>query len=224
MQMSQIQQEPARRLKDERKRQRIRAKQNRPRWQQWLQEAVWLLICVLVVVLLRAFVFGAYEIPSPSMEHTLDVGDRIVASKLQPKMSGVHRGDIVIFHDPDHWLNTGPNDDYLIKRVIGVAGDKVSADGSGPVTVNGKTLEETEYIMPGSPASKEPFTVTVKEGFIFVMGDNRSNSADSRFHLNDINGGQVPLKNVEAIANFTYWPLDRTGFLRRPDSVFAGLQ
>ncbi|RBP97170.1 signal peptidase I, partial [Bifidobacterium aemilianum] len=70
--------------------------------------------------------FGAYVIPSASMEGTLNIGDRVIASKIKPKVSGVQRGDIVIFHDPAHWLNTGPHDDFLIKRVIGVGGDRVS--------------------------------------------------------------------------------------------------
>ncbi|KFI40447.1 signal peptidase I [Bifidobacterium actinocoloniiforme DSM 22766] len=188
-----------------------------------LTDAAWLLACVLAVVLLRMFVFGAYVIPSESMEPTLNVGDRVVASKLQPRLRGVQRGDIVIFHDPDRWLNTGPGDDYLIKRVIGVAGDHVSADGSGSVVVNGKPLNESSYIMPGAVPSQIPFSVKVRPGCIFVMGDNRSNSADSRFHMSDANGGQVPLGRVEAIANWTYWPLDRLGAIHRPGEIFAGL-
>ncbi|BDR55045.1 hypothetical protein KIMH_11560 [Bombiscardovia apis] len=142
---------------------------------------------------------------------------------MQPKISGVQRGDIVIFHDPDNWLHTGPDDDFLIKRVVGVAGDRIKADGTGPVSVNGTILNEKSYIMPGAVSSQIPFNLTVREGYIFVMGDNRSNSADSRFHLGDKNGGQVPLSKVDAIANCTYWPLNRLGLLRRPDGVFAGL-
>ncbi|WP_127975676.1 signal peptidase I, partial [Bifidobacterium aemilianum] len=97
-----------------------------PAWRRRLYDGLWLLACVLVVALLRAFVFGAYVIPSASMEGTLNIGDRVIASKIKPKVSGVQRGDIVIFHDPAHWLNTGPHDDFLIKRVIGVGGDRVS--------------------------------------------------------------------------------------------------
>ncbi|OZG50223.1 signal peptidase I [Bombiscardovia coagulans] len=206
-----------------RKRHKGQSEPKQPLWFTILQEAVWVIICIIIVVLVRVFILGAYEIPSESMEPTLQVGDKLIASKLQPKVSGIHRGDIVIFHDPDHWLNNGPKDDYLIKRVVGVAGDRVQADGSGPVLINGKIIDESSYIMPESDSSQKKFDVLVREGYIFVMGDNRTNSADSRFHMSDMNGGQVPVDKVEAIADVKYWPLNRIGLVRRPDQVFNGL-
>lgn len=194
-----------------------------PFWYRLMREVTWVIACVLVVVLLRIFIFGVYIIPSESMMPTLDVGDRVLASKLQPKFSGIHRGDIVIFRDPDDWLQAGSYDDYLIKRVIGVAGDKIEADGDGSLTVNGKIIDESSYINPESVSSETTFSVTVKDGFIFVLGDNRANSADSRYHLDDANGGQVPIDKVEAIANVLYLPISRFRLLRRSDFVYANL-
>lgn len=148
---------------------------------------LWCGVPVLIVLLIRIFAVGFYEIPSRSMMDTMVPGDRVVTSKLTPKIFDLQRGDVVVFKDPNNWLNeeqsSAPGGGYLIKRLIGLPGDVVECKGAGqPVTINGVAINETSYIRPGVDPSAFPFSVTVTEGHVFVMGDNRANSADSRYH------------------------------------------
>lgn len=175
--------------------------------------AVWAGIPVLVIALLRIFVIGIYTIPSSSMEDTLKIGNNVMTWRIPAKMGHVSRGDVIVFKDPMHWLsaaseNSAAKSGILIKRIIGVPGDTVECDGDGsPVKVNGVAIDESAYLKPGVSPSQKAFSVTVTAGNLFVMGDNRSNSADSRYHINDSNGGQVPIANVEGVAAAVYWPL-----------------
>ncbi|WP_308807150.1 MULTISPECIES: signal peptidase I [unclassified Actinomyces] len=187
-----------------------------------------IVLAVLVVVaLVKTFVVQTFGIPSGSMEDTLREGDRVAVTMYDS--GDVDRGDIVVFSDPDNWLtvteptglrglvqdtliflhllpeNTGH---YLIKRVIGVGGDHIVADGNGSLSINGVEVDEP-YLKPGRSASDVAFDVTVPEGYVWVMGDNRSNSADSRFHQDDVNGGFVPLDDVAGIAKIVLWPSSR---------------
>lgn len=199
------------------------------------------LVVIVIAALIKTFVVQWYEIPSGSMLDTLEIGDRVAVTMFDH--GDVTRGDVVVFRDPDHWLDvqdpTGlrgavrdglilihllPQDSghHLIKRVIGVPGDHVSADGTGPVYVNGVALEET-YVRSGRAGSEVAFDVTVPEGYLWVMGDNRANSADSRFHQDDAHGGFVPLDDVVGRAQAVVWPLSRWHMLDDGRGVFASV-
>ena len=187
---------------------------------------LWCGVPILIVMLLRVFLIGVYTIPSSSMRDTIEPGDRVVTSKLTPKIFDLKRGDVVVFHDPANWLsseqNTALTGDYLIKRLIGLPGDVVSCAGAGqPITVNGVAINESAYIRPGVDPSSFPFSVTVTEGHVFVMGDNRANSADSRYHQDDGANGLVPISDVVGVGVARYWPLNRIGLLYAHHEVFA---
>ena len=185
---------------------------------------------------------SAFYIPSGSMENTLLVGDRVFVNKLTTRFGEVHRGDVVVFRDPANWLSesTAPqptglsgavrralefvglapssSDDDLIKRVIGVGGDTVACcDAKGRLTVNGVPLDEP-YLYPGDVPSEQKFKVTVPQGELWVMGDHRSVSEDSRVHIGEPGGGFVPEDDVVGRAFVVVWPLDRFRTLHRPDT------
>jgi signal peptidase I len=214
-----------------------------------LQSAVSAITEVVVVVamalaislVVKTFLVQAFYIPSGSMENTLLEDDRVVVSKLTPGPFTLHRGDIVVFKDPDGWLPPPvepeegavrhavratltfvgllPHDsgEHLIKRVIGLPGDTVACcDAAGRVTVNGVPIDET-YLFPGNAPSARTFSRTVPDGDLWVMGDHREISEDSRVH------GFVPEKSVVGKAFVLVWPLSRATGLGRPDSVFAGV-
>jgi len=199
---------------------------------------------VVVSSLLRAFVGQMFIIPSQSMENTLLVGDRVVVEKL----TKFHRGDVVVFSDPGGWLEEDPADPgpwdkalefiglptkstpgHLIKRVIGMPGDKVvCCTAKGRITVNGYPLNETSYLYTDPDddqvnPSDVKFEVVVPKDRIFVMGDHRDLSADSRCHLSDLSTSQgrgqvafVPMSLVVGPAFAIAAPFDRAGRLRRP--------
>ena len=208
---------------------RARSGSSPRRRRRWIPHRSTILVVVIVIALtalFKTFVIQWFEIPSGSMEDTLDVGDGVAVTMYDAQ--DLERGDIVVFTDPDHWLdvedptglrgvirdalvlihllpeNTGH---YLIKRVIGVAGDHIVADGRGSLTVNGAPLDET-YLKNGTSPSEVAFDVVVPEGFIWVMGDNRSNSADSRYHQDDAHGGFVPIDDVAGVAKVVVWPIN----------------
>jgi len=201
---------------------------------------------LIVSWLIKTFLVQAFFIPSESMEDTFERGDRVMVSRLVPRFFDVHRGDIVVFKDPGDWLSaysppdrgpftnalvtifTGvgllPQDsgEHLVKRTIGVPGDNVvCCTVDGLVTVNGTPIEEWSYIRPGSIPSQVSFDVTVPDDMLFVMGDNRQNSADSRFNADKPFDGFVPIENVVGTAFATVWPLGRATILHNPGSVFA---
>ncbi|MBT1170811.1 signal peptidase I [Bifidobacterium sp. SO4] len=187
---------------------------------------LWCGVPVLIVLLIRLFLVGFYEIPSRSMMDTVVPGDRVVASKITTKISGLQRGDVVVFKDPNNWLSaeqsSGIGGGYLIKRLIGMPGDVVECKGAGqPITINGVAINETSYIRPGVDPSSFPFSVTVTEGHVFVMGDNRANSADSRYHQDDADHGLVPISDVVGTAFVRYWPLNRIAGIDAHHEVFA---
>ena len=151
------------------------------------------------------------------MENTLKVGDRIAVNKFATFFSEIKRGEVVVFKDPDNWLGSAPvtkenfvvskiksglewtgilpdpAKQYLIKRTIGVGGDHVvCCDKQGYLQVNGVQIHEP-YIFTGNNPSDSKFDITVPKGFIWVMGDHRGASADSRFHTSDAHKGMVPL-------------------------------
>jgi signal peptidase I len=212
-----------------------------------LRETAIIVVSALVLSwLIKSLLVQAFYIPSPSMHDTLVEGDRVMVSRLVPRVLDIHRGDIVVFKDPGNWLETyvppdrGPignavvtgltavglmpqdTGEHLIKRVIGTPGDHVSCEGDGaPVVVNGVPLDETSYIRPGEVPSKNAFDEVVPEGMLFVMGDNRGDSADSRAHLGSPGGGFVPIDNVVGTAFATVWPFPHATWHRNPGDVFA---
>ncbi len=205
-------------------------------------------MALLLSLLIKTFLVQAFFIPSPSMENTLLVGDRVLVSKLSPGIFELHRGDVVVFKDPGGWLGAEqivpagsdegvgatlrrtlsfvgllPQDagEHLIKRVVGVGGDRVvCCDPQGRVTVNGVAIDETPYLVPGVAPSDKKFEVTVPRGYLWVMGDNRPVSADSRLHRK-LNNGMVPAHDVVGKAFVVVWPFERAGGLGVPSSVFA---
>jgi signal peptidase I len=207
-----------------------------------------LVVALILSLLIKTFLMQAFFIPSASMEQTLMIGDRVFVNKLATHFGEIERGDVVVFKDPGNWLDEGETTesgnavqrglhdalvfvglapsaegDDLIKRVIGVGGDRVvCCDADGRMTVNGVPLEET-YLFPGDVPSEIDFNVTVPKGSIWVMGDHRSVSADSRFHQEEPGHGFVPLDNVIGRAFVVVWPLDRAKGLGRPDT-FARIE
>lgn len=196
-----------------------------------------LIVSALVLsILVKTFLVQFFYIPSGSMENTLQVNDRVGVNKLGALFGDIKRGEVVVFRDPASWLST-PYDDskgiskvvkdalvfvgvlpdpakqYLIKRVIGVSGDRVvCCSTGGKLEVNGLEVDEP-YIYAGNKPSDSTFDVTVPKGFIWVMGDHRGASADSRFHTDDPNKGMVPLDKVTGRALFVIWPLKNMGVL-----------
>lgn len=208
-----------------------------------VREVVTIVVTALVIsFLIKTFLAQAFWIPSGSMEDTLQVGDRVLVSKIQAGPMEVERGDIVVFEDPADWLPVQVSKDrgpvlntvvsalqfigvapvsegkHLIKRVIGVGGDTVECcDDDGRMSVNGQPLEET-YLHPGDEPSRSEFSVTVPQDHIWVMGDHRSNSQDSRSH-DDGTGttGSVPRDKVVGQAFVLLFPLSNTTWFSTPE-------
>ena len=204
----------------------------------WIRETGIIVISALVLsALVRAFLVQAFYVPSASMEDTLLISDRIIASKITQSLSGVARGEVVVFKDPGGWLpeppppSTGlrgfvrtgltfvgllPSDSGqdLVKRAIGIGGDRVACcDTDGHIILNGVPLIE-DYIK--GPTDQVNFDVVVPPNSIFVMGDNRGDSRDSRYHLEVDNGG-VPVSDAVGRVVLVLWPLNRLATLPIPD-------
>jgi signal peptidase I len=163
---------------------------SKPRSSFWRELPFLLGVAILVAVLVRAFVLQTFYIPSPSMQHTLELQDRVLVNKLVYDFRDPHRGEIIVFKSPLDW-RSDPSEEDFIKRVIGVAGDHViCCDAKGRITVNEQPLDETSYLYTDSTGQQSApsdikFDVVVPDGRIFVLGDNRGESRDSRCHLND---------------------------------------
>jgi len=211
----------------------------------WRELPVLIIVAVGLALLIKTFFVQAFFIPSGSMEPTLHgcstcSGDRVLVNKLSTRVGHVQRGQIVVFRDPGGWLNEyqvvepanpllrgvrkgfefigllpSANEQDLIKRVIGVGGDKVACCTAGRLTVNGVPLREP-YLFPHDPPSATRFAVTVPAGHLWVMGDHRSASADSRAHLDQPDHGMVPEGNVVGHAVLRIWPARRFATLPVP--------
>ncbi|GAA5030116.1 signal peptidase I [Microbacterium fluvii] len=209
------------------------------------------IIAVLVSFLVKTFLVRSFYIPSSSMEDTLLVNDRILVDELTPRFGGYERGDVIVFEDPGGWLPVSPqeqqspfveavdwvlslvglsasdSDDHLVKRLVGLPGDHVvCCNAIGQITVNGVPIDETAYLkLPEgqTAASADPFDVTVPEGSLWVLGDNRYYSKDSRYNTDQPGKGFVPLDNVVGRAFLLTWPFDRFGPLDSHHDVFAGV-
>ncbi|NUS74088.1 MAG: signal peptidase I [Corynebacteriales bacterium] len=181
----------------------------------WLELPILVLVAVIVAVVVRTFFLQTFYIPSSSMEKTLLPNDRVLVNKVIYDFRDPHRGEVVVFEPPKTWDVPDGKDDY-IKRVIGVGGDHiVCCDDDGRITINGKALKET-YLYPGNKPSNQRFDVTVPKGRLFVMGDHRAGSSDSRFHMN-ADQGTISVDSVVGRAFSVFWPLDRAKMLSVPD-------
>lgn len=153
-----------------------------------------------------------YTLPSGSMENTLKVGDRIVADNRVH----VQRGSVVVFTGPKDWQQSGDGSAKFVKRVIGIGGDHVvCCDAQGRIAVNGVALDE-RYIYPGSKPSEIHFDVTVEPGFLWVLGDHRDASADSRSHVTNGHDGAIPLSSVVGVVVKITSPKERAHPLPTP--------
>ncbi|MCX5345819.1 signal peptidase I [Streptomyces atratus] len=206
----------------------------------WKELPLLIVVALVLALLIKTFLVQAFSIPSESMQNTLQPGDRVLVDKLTPWFgSKPERGEVVVFHDPGHWMKDEPtpepnvvqkalsfiglmpsaNEKDLIKRVVGVPGDTVECKGTGPLKVNGKPMKEP-YVFPGNtPCSTNPesqFKVTVPKDRLWVMGDHRQDSQDSRYHQDEDDKGFVPVDDVVGRAIVIAWPIDRWDTLSVP--------
>jgi signal peptidase I len=205
----------------------------------WQETILLLVIALGLAIVIKALFVQAFYIPSPSMEPQFVKNDRILVQKVSYWRGGPSRGDIVVFEDPGGWLaptDTGsgsgfkrvmeviglyPAGGHLVKRVIGVGGDEVKCcDTQGRITVNGTPLTETSYLPKNTVPSLDKFDVKVPKGYLWVMGDNRGDSADSRAHMGDPGGGFVKDDLVVGRVFALVWPAKRAELIHRP-STFA---
>jgi signal peptidase I len=197
----------------------------------WFELVLLVALTLAVAALIRTFLVQPFFIPSESMQNTLQVGDRVLVDKLSYRFHDIHRGDVVVFNGLDSFTPevqvdessnpvlrglravgaavgvAPPGEKDFIKRVIGIPGDRVvCCDAKGRVTVNGTALKETAYVFPGDVPSEATFDVKIPPGRLWVMGDHRAASADSRAHTGDPGGGTVPENKVIGRAFSVVWP------------------
>jgi signal peptidase I len=201
------------------------------------------IVALAVSLLIKTLLVQFFFIPSGSMENTLQIQDRVAVNKLPFISKNINRGDVVVFRDPANWLPEpfsgdenrivskikeglvlvgvlpNPAKQYLVKRVIGVAGDRViCCSKSGKLTINGKQATEP-YIFAGNKVSEMDFNITVPEDKIWVMGDHRSASADSRYHQDDVNNGFVPVSRITGRAYAIIWPIKNIGIISSQNPI-----
>lgn len=210
-------------------------RRNLPLWQEML---LLLAIALGLAVLIKTFFVQAFYIPSDSMDDTLVENDRILVEKVSYWSGDIRRGDVVVFDDPGTWLAPSdvqhadnpltrglemfglyPTGGHLVKRVIAVGGDRVRCcDGQGRVLVNGVPLEERSYLARGVEPSEQRFDQEIPADHLWVMGDNRPFSFDSRGHMGSPGGGFVPVESVVGKVFVVVWPLDHAALINRPDT------
>lgn len=197
---------------------------DKPRSSFWKELPILLGVAILVAVLVRAFVLQTFFIPSPSMENTLQIDDRVLVNKLVYDFRSPRRGEVIVFKAPLEW-SSNPDGEDFIKRVIGVGGDHVvCCDPQDRLVINGKPLDEPYiFSMDGQrdkPADQE-FDVTVPEGRLWVMGDHRSASGDSLEHWQqsgqDITVATIDEDEVVGRAFTVFWPVSRATWLSVPE-------
>lgn len=187
----------------------------------WKELPILLGVAILVAFLVRQFVVQTFFIPSGSMEHTLDLDDRVLVNKLVYDFRAPGRGEIIVFEAPESWRNKPEHEDY-IKRVIGTSGDRiVCCDPQGRLQINGHPLDE-DYIYPGNKPSVHEFDVVIPTGRLWVMGDHRQSSGDSLQNYMGSNGdiiqATIPQEAVVGRAFVLFWPFDRMNWLTVPDT------
>ncbi|GAA0927952.1 signal peptidase I [Nonomuraea longicatena] len=208
----------------------------------WKELPVLVVVALVLALIIKTFVIQAFYIPSESMENTLLTNDRVLVNKLVYHTRDIERGDVVVFSGVDSWdgefqleepsnpvagffrwvgtaFGVVPGEKDYIKRVIGVGGDHVKCcDAKGRVTVNGVGIDEESYLYPGDKPSKDGFDVKVPEGRLWVMGDHRGVSLDSRAHQGDPGGGSIPEGQVIGRAFVIVWPFSRAATMPIPDT------
>jgi signal peptidase I len=212
----------------------------------WKELPILIGVALVLALVIKAFAVQAFYIPSGSMENTLQIGDRVLVNKIVYHTRDIKRGDIVVFNGLDSWdpetevqepsnpvarllrligsaFGVAPTEKDYIKRVIGIPGDRVKCcDAKGRVTVNGVPLNENPYLFTDpvtgerNKASDDPFDVTVRPGQLWVMGDHRELSYDSRSHRGDPGGGTIPTNRVIGRAFVIVWPVNRADTLPIP--------
>ena len=205
----------------------------------WRELPVLIVVALVLALVIKTYAIQPFYIPSASMENTLNIGDRLLINKLVYDFRSIHRGDIVVFDGTGSWdLNKPPSNSNIfskffddvegifgishdssiyVKRVIGIPGDHVKCcDAQGRVTVNGVPLNEQSYLYPGNVPSTVKFSITVPAGRLWVMGDHREVSYDSRGHIGDPGGGTIPESGVLGRAFVIIWPPSRWGVLSIP--------
>lgn len=177
-----------------------------------------LVVCALIGAFgTQAFVAQIFSVPSGSMAQAVAPGERILAEKLSYRFRGIERGDIVVFDAKGLFVEPAPGASMFVKRVIGTPGDRVSCcDDSGRLTINGEASDETAYLYPGDAPSDIRFDVIVPPGSLWVMGDHRSDSADSRAYLGAPGGGFVPEDRVVGRAMMVIWPISSARSIDSP--------
>lgn len=209
-------------------------------WVQAREGGTVILYALVIAFLVKTFLLRGFYIPSGSMEQTLQVNDRVFINVAGSYFSEPKRGDVIVFKDSQGWIpstqkTSSPLKDalsfagilpdtssnFLVKRVIGTPGDVVESDGNGKVKVNGVEITEP-YLYPGNNPSEVPFKVTVPAGKYFVMGDHRSNSADSRYHISD-GTAFISKDDVQGNVFVVAWPLNHFGLLTDESSVFSSV-
>ncbi|MBF1659883.1 MAG: signal peptidase I [Rothia mucilaginosa] len=209
-------------------------------WVQAREGGTVILYALVIAFLVKTFLLRGFYIPSGSMEQTLQVNDRVFINVAGSYFSDPKRGDVIVFKDSQGWIpstqkTSSPLKDalsfagilpdtssnFLVKRVIGTPGDVVESDGNGKIKVNGVEITEP-YLYPGNPPSEVPFKVTVPAGKYFVMGDHRSNSADSRYHISD-GTAFISKDDVQGNVFVVAWPLNHFGLLQDQSSVFSSI-
>jgi signal peptidase I len=200
-------------------------------------------IALVIAILVKTFLIQPFWIPSESMNPTLQVDDKIMVSKLTPGVSDLERGDVIVFEDTDGWMEKSvtvdegpryqfmkalsviglapdPSTNHLVKRLIGLPGDHVVCEEGGQVEVNGVTVDEP-YVMDGATPCQDTFDVTVPDGSLWVMGDNRSDSADSAYHHKMGETPYVPEADVTGKAVVVFWPVANWQTLGDGEDAFA---
>ena len=205
-----------------------------------LELAAIVIVSLFLSFILKAYFVQPFHIPSESMQNTLQVNDRIIVNKMKNEEKDLQRGDVIVFKDTKAWLppapeenpniiqriliNTGIAEDtseqYLVKRIIGMPGDRIECcSPSGKITVNGKEIDEP-YVYTSSERPGREFNVIVPEGKVWVMGDHRDASADSRAHMNGPGNGFIDINDIQGKTAMVVWPFENFGKLDNHSAVF----